>query len=184
MMNRTAKITTGITVAVVAVGLLALTAPVVVPFLPHRVQEALTGPVGPIETVPGTVDDLFRANGLDEHEPLDSHVSHADVEALYVASAKVWPWSLPADFKFPGRRGVADTPGSHLRNMGLASAFSKWATASLDSVRAGDYEPGAADALLDEVEAAYRILFDADVLGDSRFIENAVDPLRTDYAGA
>ena len=144
-MNLAAKIATGATAAVVAVGLLALTAPAVVPFLPHRVQVALAGPVEPIDTVPGTVDDLFRANGLAEHEVRDSHVSHADVDALYVAAAKVWPWSLPAGFMFPGNRGVADTPGPHYRSMGLQAAFSKWATASLDAVQAGDLDPAAAD---------------------------------------
>jgi len=184
MMNRTAKITTGVTVAVVAVGLLALTAPAVVPFLPHSVQVALAGTAEPIDTVPGTVDELLRANGLGEHEVLDSHVSHADVEALYVASAKIWPWTLPTGFKFPGRRGVADTPGPHNRAMGLQSAFSKWAVASLDEVRSGDLGAAAGADRLNEVEAAYRVLFDAGVLGDRKFIEKAVDPLRADGAPA
>ncbi len=63
--------------------------------------------------------------------------------------------------------------------MGLQAAFSKWAIASLDEVRSGDLGAAAGADRLNEVEAAYRVLFDAGVLGDSQFIENAVDPLRT-----
>jgi len=182
-MNLAAKIATGASAAVVAVGLVALTAPAVVPFLPHGVQVALAGPVEPIDTVPGTVDDLFRSNGLAEHNVRDSHVSHADVEALYVASAKVWPWDLPAGFQFPSKRGVADTPGPHHRSMGLQAAFSKYAVAVLAAVEAGDYAPDPSRPL-DELQDAYQTLFDAGVLGDRRFVEDSIDPLRADAPAA
>ena len=164
--------------ALTLVGLAALAAPAYIPFLPHRVQEALAGPAGAIDTTPGTVEELFLANEIGPRKALDMHVSHADVEGFYVASAKIWPWTLPPDFKFPGRRGIADTPGPHFRSMGLSSAFSKWATASLDAVKSGDLTAAEANELLDDVEDAYRTLFDAEVLSDHGFIERAVDPLR------
>jgi len=62
--------------------------------------------------------------------------------------------------------------------MGVKAAFSTWATASLESVEAGDLAPDAANGLLDEVEDATRTLLAAGLLSDRGFIEESVTPLR------
>ena len=178
-MNRTAKITTAATAAVVIVGLLALTAPVVVPFLPQRVQVALAGT---IHTIPGTVDDLYRQTHLGDYGDVGATTTHAGVDDEYVIAATVWPWTLPTGWAFPAQRGVPDTPGAHSTGMGVKAAFSAWATASLDTVKSGDLTPAAADAVLDEVASAYRTLISDDILADHLFIEHAVTPLRPDAA--
>ena len=62
--------------------------------------------------------------------------------------------------------------------MGVRAAFSLWAQASLEAVKAGGVDPDAADHLLDEVEDATQTLLDARVLSDRRFIEDSITPLR------
>ena len=62
--------------------------------------------------------------------------------------------------------------------MGVRAAFSLWAQASLEAVKAGVLGPDAADHLLDEVEDATQTLLDARVLSDRRFIEESITPLR------
>ena len=62
--------------------------------------------------------------------------------------------------------------------MGVKAAFSLWATASLEAVRADDLDPAAANLLLDEVEDAYETLRDARLLSDRGFIAASVTPLR------
>jgi hypothetical protein len=168
-MNRAAKITTGLSVLAV-VGLVALTAPALGPLLPQQVQVALGGT---IDTVPGTVDELFAKT-----ESGEGRVTHADVDEEYVIAASIWPWSLPPVWGFPRNRGVADTPGSHFDGMGVKAAFSIWATASLEAVKSGDLAPDAANHLLDEVDAAYQTLRDARLLSDRGFIDESVTPLR------
>ena len=158
------------------VGLVALAGWTVVPLLPERAQAALAGT---IDTVPGTVEELFSQTGLGqfaESEP--SRVSHADVDEEYVISATIWPWTLPPGWGFPKSRGVGDTPGHHYNGMGVRAAFSLWAQASLEAVKAGGVDPDAADHLLDEVEDATQTLLDARVLSDRRFIEDSITPLR------
>ena len=174
-MKRTAKIT--IAASVIAVGgILALAAPAMGPFLPQQVQVALGGT---IHTVPGTVDELFAQTRLGEYRrDGDSKATHAEVDEEYVIAASIWPWSFPPGFGFPKNRGVADTPGHHWNGMGLKAAFSIWATASLEAVKAGDLPPDAANDLLDEVEAAYQTLFDEGLLSNRRFIAESVTPLR------
>ena len=168
-MNLSAKITIGFS-ALAVVGLVALTAPAIAPLLPQQVQVALGGT---IDTVPGTVDELFAKT-----ESGDARVTHADVDDEYVTAASIWPWSLPPGWGFPRNRGVADTPGSHFDGMGVKAAFSLWATASLEAVRADDLDPAAANLLLDEVEDAYETLRDARLLSDRGFIAASVTPLR------
>lgn len=161
---------------VVVGGLVALIVPVILPVLPTQAQVMLGGT---LETNPGTLDELFRGAGLGEHGDYgDTTVSHADVDAEYEHAASVWPWALPPDWGFAKHRGVADTPGRHVNGMGVQAAFSMWATASLDAVKSGRLEPEAASALLDELEAATRILLDERVLSDAGFIEDAITPLR------
>lgn len=171
-----------VTVAVISVsavtiaGLIALAAWTIVPMLPQQAQAAL---VGTIDTVPGTVEELFAQTGLGAYaEGGPSRVSHADVDDEYVIAATIWPWTLPPDWGFPKSRGVGDTPGHHYNGMGVRASFSLWAKASLDAVKAGGLAPGAAEHLLDEVEDATRTLLDARVLSDARFVENSVTPLR------
>jgi hypothetical protein len=171
-----------LTVAVISVsavtiaGLVGLAAWTIVPMLPQQAQAAL---VGTIDTIPGTVEELFARTGLGEFaEGGRSRVSHADVDEEYVIAATIWPWTLPPDWGFPKSRGVGDTPGHHYNGMGVRAAFSLWAKASLDAVKAGALDPGAAQHLLDEVEDATRTLLDARVLSDARFVENSVTPLR------
>ena len=174
-MNRTAKITTGVAVAAV-VGLLAVAAPAIVPVLPQQVQVALGGT---IETVPGTKEELFERTGVGESGGFgESRVTHAQVDEEYVTAASIWPWSLPPGWGFPRNRGVPDTPGHHWNGMGVKAAFSTWATASLDAVKAGGLAPDAANDLLDEVEDATRTLLAAGLLTDRGFIEESVTPLR------
>ena len=60
----------------------------------------------------------------------------------------------------------------------LYAAFSLWAQATLEAVKAGGVDPDAADHLLDEVEDATQTLLDARVLSDRRFIEDSITPLR------
>ena len=172
-MKLAAKITTAASVAVI-VGLIAIAAPAIVPLLPRQVQVAVGGT---IHTVPGTVDEL-SSETLGDGQAGDARVTHAAVDEEYVKAASIWPWSLPASWGFPRNRGVADTPGHHWNGMGLKAAFSMWATASLEAVRAGDLSTDAANDLLDEVEDATQTLLDAGVLTDSGFIEDAVTPLR------
>ena len=62
--------------------------------------------------------------------------------------------------------------------MGVRVAFSLWAQASLEALKAGGVDPDAADHLLDEVEDATQTLLDARVLSDRRFIEESITPLR------
>ena len=171
-----------LTVAVISVsaltiaGLIALAAWTIVPMLPQQAQAAL---VGTIDTVPGTVEELFAKTGLGAFgDGGASRVSHADVDEEYVIAATIWPWALPPDWGFPKSRGVGDTPGHHYNGMGVRAAFSLWAKASLDAVKAGDLDPGAAEHLLDEVEDATRTLLEVRVLSDARFVENSVTPLR------
>jgi hypothetical protein len=174
-MKLAAKITTGVSVLVV-VGLVALVTPVIVAVLPHSVQVALGGT---IDTVPGTVDELFARTGLGEDGQYgDAKVTHAEVDEEYVLAATIWPWSLPPDWKFPKSRGAGDTPGYHWNGMGVKAAFSIWASASLEAVKAGDLSPDAANDLLDEVQAAYQTLLDEGVLSDRGFIAESVTPLR------
>jgi len=158
------------TSAVVIASLVAIAAPVIVPFLPRQVEVALSGT---IHTTPGTVDDLFAKT-----ESGDSEVSHADVDKEYVIAASIWPWSLPPGWGFPRNRGVADTAGRHWDGMGVKAAFSTWVTASLEAVKAGNLTPDTANDLLDEVESAYQTLFDAGMLSDRSFIARSVTPLR------
>ena len=131
-MKLASKITIGVS-ALVVVGLLALVTPLVVPVLPHSVQVALGGT---IDTVPGTVDELFAQTGLGEDGQYgDSKVTHAEVDEEYVLAATIWPWSLPPDWKFPKSRGAGDTPGYHWNGMGVKAAFSIWASAALEAGR-------------------------------------------------
>ena len=89
MMNLAAKIATGASAAVVFVGLPALTAPAIVPFLPHQAQTALAGT---IHTTPGTVDDLFRRTRLgDQRDAADTHITHAQVDEEYRIAATPAP---------------------------------------------------------------------------------------------
>ena len=162
-------------VAVVA-GLVALAAPVIVPFLPSQVQVVLGGT---IDTVPGSVEELFERTGLgDDGEYGDARVTHADVNDEYVIAASIWPWNLPPGWGFPKNRGVADTPGQHWNGMGVHAAYSLWAKTSLQAVRSGDLSADAANALLDEVENATQTLLDEGVLSDRGFIAESVTPLR------
>ncbi len=174
-MQTRVKIAIAGVVALVLAGLLALAAPVILPFLPERVQAAVGGT---IETVPGTVEELFAATGLGEHEARGRVVSHAEVDDEYVIAAKIWPWELPEGWGFPKNRGVQDAPGAHWNGMGVAGAFSKWARASLGAVKDGRLAPDAANRLLDEVEDATLTLLDAGVLSDRRFVSQSVTPLR------
>jgi len=159
-----------ITSAVVVVSLVAIAAPVFVPFLPRQVQVAVGGT---IQTVPGTAEELFART-----ESGDAKVTHADVDEEYVIAASIWPWRLPPGWAFPRSRGIADTPGRHSDGMGVKAAFSVWAAATLDAVKSGDLDPDTADALLDAVESAYQTLFDAGKLTDRGFIRDSVTPLR------
>jgi hypothetical protein len=174
-MNRTAKISIGVAAAAI-VGLLAIAAPAIVPVLPQQLQVGLGGT---IDTVPGTVDELFRETGVGGSGQYgDSPVTHAEVDEEYVIAASIWPWSLPPGWAFPKNRGVPDTPGHHWNGMGVKAAFSTWATASLEAVKAGELTPDAANDLLDEVEDATQTLLDAGLLSDRGFIARSVTPLR------
>lgn len=174
-MKVAAKITIGVC-ALVVVGLVALITPIVIAVLPHSVQVSLGGT---IDTVPGTVEELFARTGLGEDGQYgDSKVTHAEVDEEYVLAATIWPWRLPPGWKFPQSRGAADTPGHHWNGMGVKAAFSIWAAASLDAVKAGDLTPDAANDLLDEVQAAYQTLLEEGVLSDRGFIADSVTPLR------
>ena len=164
----------------VVLGLVALITPLVmplvVPVLPHSVQDALGGT---IDTVPGTVDELFAKTGLGEDGQYgDSKVTHAEVDEEYVVAATIWPWSLPPGWKFPKSRGAADTPGYHWNGMGVKAAFSIWAAASLEAAKAGELSTTDVNELLDSVEAAYEALLDEGVLTDRGFIAESVTPLR------
>ncbi len=162
--------------ALTIVGLIALAASSIVPFLPQQAQAALAGT---IDTEPGTVEELFAETGMGAFaQDGPQRVSHADVDEEYVTAATIWPWTLPPDWGFPQSRGVRDTPGHHYNGMGVRAAFSLWATASLEAVKAGGLGPDAAEHLLDEVEDATRKLLDARVLSDRRFIEDSITPLR------
>ena len=174
-MKVAAKITIGVC-ALVVVGLVALITPIVIAVLPHSVQVSLGGT---IDTVPGTVDELFAQTGLGEDGQYgDSKVTHAEVDEEYVVAATIWPWSLPPGWKFPKSRGAADTPGYHWNGMGVKAAFSIWAAASLEAVKAGELSTTDANQLLDSVEAAYDALLDEGVLTDRGFIAESVTPLR------
>ncbi|WP_314506057.1 hypothetical protein [uncultured Microbacterium sp.] len=162
--------------ALTVVGLLALAAWAVVPFLPQQAQAALAGT---IDTVPGTVDDLFAETGIGHYAPAGRQdVTHAEVDEEYVAAATIWPWTLPPDWGFPRSRGVRDTPGHHYNGMGVRAAFALWAQTSLEAVKSGAVAGATADHLLDEVEEATRTLLEARVLSDARFIERSITPLR------
>ena len=161
-----------VTVLVLA-GLVALLLPVVIPSLPSRAQVVLGGT---IDTVPGTVEELIEATGIDGAGRTTS--THAEADEEYTLAAGIWPWELPPGWKFPQNRGVPDTPGRHWNGMGVAGAFSTWATETLEAVQSGGLSPDAVNALLDEVEDATRTLLDAGVLSDQRFIATSVTPLR------
>lgn len=174
--NRSAKLAIWIGAAVVTASLFALAAPIIIPLLP---QQAQTTMFGTIDTERGTVDQLLDATGLaGSGQYGDDKVTHAAVDEEYMTAASIWPWDLPAGWGFPRNRGVPDTPGRHWNGMGVKAAFSTWATASLEAVRAGDLSAAEQDALLDEIERAYDILRAEGVLSDARFIEQAVEPLR------
>ncbi len=164
-----------VTVVVIA-GLVALLLPVLLPFLPSKAQAVLGGT---ITTVPGTVDELLEVAALDDEGGYgDIRYTHEQVDEEYVAAASIWPWRLPPGWGFPKNRGVADVPGAHWNGMGVQAAFSKWAATALDVVEAGDLEPDEANALLDELESATRILLDEGVLSDRAFIARDIEPLR------
>lgn len=173
-MNRAGKIVWPASVLVIVglvAGTVALVGPSVVPFLPRQAQVALGGS---IDTVPSDAAELLQAT-----DSGDAKVTHAHVDEEYVLAASMWPWSLPPGWSFPRNRGVADIPGHHYDGMGVRAAFSLWASASLDAVKAGDLPSADANLLLDEVEEATQILLDAGLLSDRRFIERSVTPLRS-----
>lgn len=177
VMKLASKLTTGAAVSVVILGLGALALPAILPFLPSRAQVALGGT---IDTVPGTVNDLYARTGTADHATKADEVgiTHAAVDEEYVIAASIWPWDLPADWRFPRSRGVADTPGHHWNGMGVKAAFSIWATATLDEARSGDLTEAEANRLLDEVTDATDTLIAAGLLTDSHFVARSVDPLR------
>lgn len=175
-MKLNTKLAIGAATAVVIAGLVALLLPVLVPFLPSQAQVALGGT---IETVPGTVDELLEGAGLGDGGGYGTtRYTHEQVDEEYVFAASIWPWALPPGWGFPKNRGVADVPGAHWNGMGVQAAFSKWAATALDVVEAGDLEPAEANALLDELEAATRILLEKGVLSDRAFIARDIEPLR------
>lgn len=175
-MNKLAVTAIWVVSVLTVVGLMAIAASIFVPLLPQQAQRAL---IGTIDTVPGTVEELFVQTGLGEFGTAGpSRVSHADVDDEYVIAATIWPWTLPPDWGFPKSRGVGDTPGHHYNGMGVRAAFSLWAKASLDAVEAGALTPDAAEHLLDEVEGATQTLLNARVLSDARFVADSITPLR------
>ena len=70
------------------VGPVALAAWTVVPLLPERAQAALAGT---IDTVPGTVEELFSQTGLGQFAESEPSRVSADVDEEYVISATIWP---------------------------------------------------------------------------------------------
>lgn len=160
----------------VIAALVALILPVLVPFLPAPAQRVLGGT---ITTVPGTVEELLAGADIgDGRKAGDLKLSHADVDDEYVFAASIWPWQLPQDWAFPRYRGAPDTPGQHWNGMGIAAAYSKYATAVLDTVRTGELSDAEANAMLDELEGATRILLTERVLSDRSFIDRQISPLR------
>lgn len=157
--------------ALIVIGLVALTLPVIGPRLP--VVQGLG--IGTMDTVPVSVDEFLARTDSDRY---GVRVEHEDVEEGYVLAASIWPWQLPPGWRFPAERGIADTPGAHWAGMGVRSAFSKWAEASLQTVQNGDLTPAAADDLLDDVEDATRTLLEVRVLSDEAFVRTSIDPLR------
>lgn len=161
----------------VVIGLLVSGVYIVAPLLPQQAQSVL---IGTIDTVPGSVDDLFRETGTGPYAlGSPKPVSHDDVDAQYVTAASIWPWTLPPDWGFPKGRGVADTPGGHWNGMGIKAAFSLWASASLGAVKSGALTGSAAEHMLDQVEAATERLLAERLLTDRGFIANSVTPLRS-----
>jgi hypothetical protein len=169
--SRAAKIAIVAASFLVVVGLVVLTLPLFLPYLPSQAQVVLGRT---IDTVPGTVDELFTETLGDP----DEDVTHEDADDEYVDAASIWPWALPPGWGFPEHRGIPDVGHRHWDGMGVQGAFSLWAKASLEAVESGNLTDEEAIALLDEVEDATETLLEADILSDVRFIEQSVTPLR------
>lgn len=141
-MNVAAKITTGVSAAVVA-GLVALAA---APAIAASMSNGPTAAGDPTIVQP-------------EKDAPSAPLDEAEVQAEYEAAVSAFPYPMPDGYSFPAEDGVTlpEPNASWEAGVGANQAWFAWAGATLDAAyqahQAGDTAKAA--AYLDRFEAAY-----------------------------